>query len=251
MICYFSATGNCQYAAGRIAAALGDKSVSIAEAGTDISLSEGEVFGIITPTYFWELPLPTREFLSAVRLPDSKKHYIFLVATYGTTPGCCGEHARKLLKKHGCVLDASFSLKMPDSWTPFFDLSDPVKVAHQNQKADHEMAGIISRIKMQEKGNHTKLRIPYVFRFLTDPLLNIACRTKNFYAEDTCIGCGLCAKKCPAQAIEIRNGKPVWVKKRCDLCLGCLHRCPEFAIQYGDGRTKLHGQYHHPNAERG
>ena len=30
------------------------------------------------------------------------------------------------------------------------------------------------------------------------------------------------------------------------LCLGCLHRCPRFAIQ--DGRhTKEHGQYTNPN----
>lgn len=29
------------------------------------------------------------------------------------------------------------------------------------------------------------------------------------------------------------------------MCLGCLHRCPKFAIQYDD-RTREHGQYRHP-----
>jgi Pyruvate/2-oxoacid:ferredoxin oxidoreductase delta subunit len=249
MICYFSATGNCKYAAERIAAALGDRAMSIADAGRDISLSEGEIFGIVTPTYFWELPAPTREFLSKAVLPDAGKHYLFLTATYGTTPGCCGEDARLILKKRGYVLNASFSLKMPDSWTPFFNLSDPEKTARQNRKAEIEIAGIISRIQAGEKGNHTNCRIPYVFRFLTNPLLIAASRTKNFYAEDTCIGCGLCAEKCPVQAIEMQNGRPVWVKKRCALCLGCLHRCPKFAIQYGNGRTKLHGQYRNPNTQ--
>lgn len=247
MICYFSATGNCKYAAERIAAALGDTSVPIADAGTAVSLSEGEVFGIVTPTYFWELPVPTREFLSKADLPKIGKRYTFLLASYGTTPGCCGEDARLILKKRGIILDASFSVKMPDSWTPFFDLSDQAKVARQNQQAGMELAKVISCIQGRKKGNHTKRRIPYVFRFLTDPLMTIMRRTKNFYVEDTCIGCGLCAKKCPAQAIEMKNGKPVWIKKRCDLCLGCLHRCPKFAIQYGTGRTKRHGQYHNPN----
>ena len=55
----------------------------------------------------------------------------------------------------------------------------------------------------------------------------------------------LCARKCPDQAIEMRDGRPVWVKERCIMCLGCLHRCPKFAIQYDD-RTREHGQYRHP-----
>jgi len=247
MIVYFSATGNCKYVAERIAAALDDTAVSIVSSGKDISLSEGEEFGIVTPTYFWELPLPMREFLSEAVIRRSRKNYAFLVATYGTTPGCCGEDARRILKKRGFSLEASFSVKMPDTWTPIFNLSNPAKVAEQNRKAENYIAKVISRIQEKEKGNHTECRMPYIFRFVTDPMMNINRRTKNFHVGGSCIGCGLCAEKCPVQAIEIRNGKPVWVKERCALCLGCLHRCPEFAIQYGNGATRSHGQYHNPN----
>ena len=31
------------------------------------------------------------------------------------------------------------------------------------------------------------------------------------------------------EVIEMRDGKPVWVKGKCVMCLGCLHRCPKFA----------------------
>ncbi|HOO26860.1 MAG TPA: EFR1 family ferrodoxin, partial [Lachnospiraceae bacterium] len=64
--------------------------------------------------------------------------------------------------------------------------------------------------------------------------------------EDTCIGCGLCAEKCPVNAIKIQNGKPVWVREQCVMCLKCLHHCPKFSIQYGR-HTKKHGQYRNPN----
>lgn len=45
-------------------------------------------------------------------------------------------------------------------------------------------------------------------------------------------------------AIEMQDKRPVWVKEKCTMCLGCLHRCPKFAIQYGKN-TKQHGQYQH------
>ena len=72
--------------------------------------------------------------------------------------------------------------------------------------------------------------------------------TANLHVEDSCIGCGLCGKKCPVQAIEMRNKRPVWVKEKCAMCLGCLHRCPKFAIQYGR-KTKTHGQYTNPHVK--
>lgn len=53
-------------------------------------------------------------------------------------------------------------------------------------------------------------------------------------------------KKCTVQAIQIQDGNPVWVKEKCVMCLGRLHRCPKFSIQCGD-RTKGHGQYVNPN----
>ena len=37
---------------------------------------------------------------------------------------------------------------------------------------------------------------------------------------------------------------PVWTAERCALCLGCLHRCPKFAISYNN-KTQSHGQYQH------
>ena len=32
------------------------------------------------------------------------------------------------------------------------------------------------------------------------------------------------------------DGYPVWKLEECEMCLGCLYRCPKFAISYGNGK---------------
>lgn len=246
MILYFSGTGNCKYVAEQIAAAVGDTAVSVEDSGGKIALEMGEIFGIVFPTHFWKIPAIMREFLEKASITAERENYAFAIATYGTTPGCSGMDAKKLLKKKGIDLSAAFSLKMPDNWTPMFDLSDAEKVRRQNEEADKNLALLIGNIKARVNGNHATPKAPYFVRTMSDKLYLKARRTSNFYVEGSCVGCGLCAKQCPVKAIEIQNGKPVWIKEHCTLCLRCLHLCPKFSIQYGDGKTKQHGQYHHP-----
>ena len=46
----------------------------------------------------------------------------------------------------------------------------------------------------------------------------------------------------------MRDNRPIWIKEQCLQCLGCLHRCLVFAIQYGK-KTIKHGQFVHPGVK--
>ena len=105
---------------------------------------------------------------------------------------------------------------------------------------------VIASIKKGEKGNFIKMSKSHLTKPLSDKAFHLARSTKNFHLADSCTGCGLCAKRCPDQAIEIVDDRPVWTKERCEICFRCLHHCPAFAIQYGNGKTEKHGQYTNP-----
>ena len=244
MILYFSATGNCKYVAARLASAFGQETVSIVDCMHDGVYSfTDDTIGVVVPTYFWGLPSIVKEFLEKA---DFHADYLYFIATYGTTPGASDAMAGKAIR--GKTIDAFYSVRMPDTWTPIFDLSTPEKVAAFSKTTEAEIDAAIRKIGEGHTNRHMTPHVPaFLAEWIAQPIYNNdKCRTVHFRVEESCIGCGLCAKKCPVQAIEMQGKRPVWVKENCALCLGCLHRCPKFAIQYGN-RTQHHGQYTNPN----
>jgi len=49
--------------------------------------------------------------------------------------------------------------------------------------------------------------------------------------SDTCNGCGVCVKSCPAKILAMKDGKAAVVGDDCLGCQSCVQLCPTGAIK--------------------
>lgn len=251
MILYFSATGNSRHFAEAVATRVGDRAVSIEsykdEQHPCIAVDGGGYLGFICPTYCCGMPAPAVDFLVRASFDVPASAYVFTATTFGTTSGQTTRFAADLLHEKGVDVGAQFGVQMPDTWTPMFDLSDGARVAAVNARADEWIDKCADMVAGRVKGSHGLRAVPTFAARLYHRLGLPTCEDTSKFTVDAeaCVGCGLCARRCPTDAIKMRGGMPAWVKPSCAACLRCLHSCPKFAIQRGH-KTRAHGQYRHP-----
>ncbi|NLG11362.1 MAG: hypothetical protein GX562_07540 [Coriobacteriaceae bacterium] len=250
IIFYFSATGNSQYAAERIAQATNDRVISIGLALKDkhltFDVSTEERIGFVIPTYAWTVPGIVADFIQQAVFSSNVSSYVYAVLTCGENTGKEAVALHSLLKEKGIGLNASFDLVMPDNFILWTDIPSEDRLDEILASADETIDQAISTI-IDKQGNFSDSQLP---EDLFMPLISISSSegTSKFFATEACNGCGLCQELCPMSCIELNSeNRPSW-EGLCAMCLSCLHRCPVQAVQYGSetiGKTR----YINPHVE--
>ncbi len=244
MILYFSATGNCEFIAKRVASKTNDKAYSITEITETVSLNDGESLGFVIPTYYWGLPSIVEDFVKNFNL-SANNPYIYLIVTYGSTSGQADYFFNKLLKKKGYALSASFGIKTVDNYTIDYNVNNKEEIKKTLTKERLQTDAVIEDIKAKRSGFIKKDKKAVWLCKCAKHYYNKDRRTKFFAISDACIGCGLCEKNCPTKTIKLSDGKPIFTKERCAMCFACIHRCEMGAVSYAN-KTGDNGQYVHP-----
>ncbi|MGL5259823.1 MAG: EFR1 family ferrodoxin [Lachnospiraceae bacterium] len=231
MIFYFSGTGNSKWVAEQLAQKIEDTAYNIFELDDTIDISNAKKLGFVFPIYAWGMPVPMESFIK-----NLKKQSVFTFAIC-----TCGEDAGYALKNlsNYYPLDSSYSLAMPNNYLIGSDLEDSETVLNKIRLAKKEIQIISNEILKEQKTYHVHEGRLAALKssFIHKGFLKFACSTKPFYTTDSCNGCGLCAKSCPASIITLNQNKPRW-NGTCFQCLRCIHECPKTAIQYGKNTEK-------------
>lgn len=256
MIFFFSATGNSEHIARRIAEKTGDKAVSIVGAYRDgidtFHLEDGEALGFVFPVYAFSMPTIVANFIKQLGKCKSGDRYVFAVFTCGANSGSTYYDLQKILRRGNMGLRFARDIVMPDNYLIMFNTppkeTQAVMLAAADEVADLAAEAVKNR---REEVIFSTKNAPRIFSRLFSAFFNkYALSTKKFHADDACDACGLCAEVCPVQAITIAGGEPKWRKSRCEKCMACINRCPAAAIQYGKS-TRGRARYTHPIYAKG
>ena len=84
---------------------------------------------------------------------------------------------------------------------------------------------------LQAKSMQFRNLLPGKAGELFGDLARACLRPKPRLKAKECVGCGLCRKVCPANAIEIQKGKAVIERRSCIRCFCCQEFCPKGAMK--------------------
>ena len=246
MIFYFSGTGNSAWAARQLARLTGEETYDITNLKELPDMEGSKQMGFVFPVYAWGMPEIMREFVK--KLPKSQA-FTFGVCTCGGDAGLTMKQFSKLYP-----LSSSYSLVMPNNYIIGSDTDDKGDILQKIAAAREELDRMAQEIRQRERVYrvHEGGLAGIKSRFVNYGFNKFARSAKPFFAEDGCNGCGQCERNCPAHAITLRDGKPVWAAQ-CFQCLRCINECPRQAIQYGKataGRRRYTIRAYLPQDER-
>lgn len=235
MILYFSGTGNSRYIAERIAKITSDEIVSINDKlknndTSPINIQDKLIF--VVPTYAWRIPAVVREWILKTDFVGAKNTWF--VMNCGGEIGNAAKYNEKLCDEKGLSYMGTAQIVMPENYIVMFNSPEQDEIEEIISHSDsviEKTAKLIAEAKpLSTPRNNLQ------DRFMSGPVnqlfYTMFVKAKDFCADDRCISCRKCAKICPLNNIEIKDGKPTW-NNNCTHCMACISYCPTGAIEYG------------------
>lgn len=194
IIYYFSGTGNSLYTANKIAEAMGGAEIISVRCNVNgVPASDADIIGFICPVYEWDVPGSFKEFIE--QLTINPNAYIFMVATYIAILGKSFETVDRLLTEKGARLNYGCAIRCVASQCIAYPPFPPEKIMIPYMEKQIQKAG--KEIRQKKLRDYPKMSAITRRRFdkTMGPFLALESEyDKGFYADERCIGCGICEK---------------------------------------------------------
>ena len=236
MVLYFSATGNTEYVAGKIAKMTGDEALDLLKRIKEKDYSpiySEKPFVICSPIYVCEMPRFFAAFLRKLVLKGNRK--VYFITTSGGYAGVGGNVAKRIAKKKHMIFMGHKDIKMPPNYpvSKRYKLLSPKETVERLRAGAKEIPAVAAHIKRGEhiRDRYVLLLEKVIIRPFNPLWVRVKQPTKLFSATDDCIGCGKCVARCPLNRITMVDKRPKW-EGNCAHCMSCIANCPVEAIEY-------------------
>lgn len=253
-IFYFSGAGNSLHIAKELKKRLPDVQLipMVGAMKGHAPETSADTVGFVFPIHCFSIPVAVRKFLEKIQIKG--KPYLFAVTSRECSVKVFAE-AGAILEKQGKTLDGCFTVQMPQTYLPTFEVDTPEEIVKKEAEKEKRLAFIETAIREKRKyiKAESKMLFMYIYYAIRPLIMFLYDKTKyfglgkRFYADAHCSGCGTCVRICLSGKIEMRDNRPVWNRNtECMYCFACVHYCPERAVQIKRTKTTTRGRYHHP-----
>ncbi len=234
LVAYFSGTGGTTRAAKAVAQAfeLRGVSVDIQEIKTGKAFPNGseDYLVLLFAVHAANAPEPVYRWLENLSPVSGTKAAVLAVSGGGEVfpnTACRLSSIKRLEKKgyevvyeHMIVMPSNMSIATPDGLAARLLEVLPQKAASM---ADDILSGIRRRVKPS----------------LLNRFMSVVCEMEKkgchifgkwLIADETCTGCGWCAKGCPGANIRMEGERPVF-GNQCVMCFRCVYGCPSHSLR--------------------
>ena len=228
----FSGTGMTRYIVGRMTAEFEKRRVSADVfdmenvRARDISFQDYSAVGLAYPVHSFNAPKIVIDF--AKGLPKIDPTGTFVISTAGgDSPAnqASSDLLVGILRSKGFVVFFEKQFIMPSN---FIVRDDDDTVLRKIEKANREIPdaiyGILGFISTRSRPGFVGKAASFFGR-----LEWIGARCMNFYANNECDRCGLCAANCPNHNIVMDKERAVF-RWNCGLCMRCIYLCPKRSV---------------------
>lgn len=232
---YFSGTGNTKYCIEKFLEECGNdvRSYSIEDKNAVSEISLNDTIVMAYPVYYSNIPKILSDFIrNNSNIWQDKE--VFIIATMGLFSGDGAGILARLLKSFGAKILGGLHLKMPDCISDVKLLKRTLDENREIVKKAEDKIKITAENFKKKEFSQEGIGVFYHIAGLFGQRLYCYNATKNYSDKlkidrEKCIGCGICAKLCPMNNIEIIENKAV-ASNMCTKCYRCVNKCPKQAI---------------------